>query len=247
MLLDDWPDDVDPPPLNDPVCGMPTNAESPHFCVRGGAMFFFCSETCRARFMANPMRFVVLNDPRRDAPAPVPKPAAAQDFHEAIRLSPEKQGARESGESGRETDRPPHGGLSRLIGSWLLPWRERHHAVRTSRELLALYRAVCAEHPDLTGRDLYKMVVMARNGCDSAAANEVLDCAEESFATWPVSRDLTFCDVVHYLSVSEFVATHEGDRWIHSDIEFVVASQIPHDLCVVHRYQEAANTQDVPS
>src|SRR2546430_12945188 len=37
-----------------------------------------------------------------------------------------------------------------------------------------------------------------------------LDEAEESYATWPILRALTFCDVVHFIAVSEFLASH-GD------------------------------------
>jgi len=124
------------------------------------------------------------------------------------------------------------GGLRGVIASWLLPWHERRHAARASGELLALYFAVKADHPDWAGRELYKQVVMARSGCDSAAANMILGCAAESFAEWPARRELTLCDVVHYLSVTEFLAAHEGEQGIHSNIARVVTSRIPHQLCI---------------
>lgn len=138
-------------------------------------------------------------------------------------------------ETEREPEHRPLGRLRRLIASWLLARTERRHAEHVSDELLTLYRTVSANHPELFGRELYMRMVMARNSCDVIAANSVLDCAEESFAAWPVRRKLTLCDVIHYLSVSEFIAAHGGEPWMHSDIKFVVTSRIPRNLCVNHR------------
>lgn len=105
-------------------------------------------------------------------------------------------------------------GLSGLIAVWLLIWCERHHAGRVSKEL-------------------YKLVVMRRHGCDSTMAKAVLDRAQESYADWPVRRELTLCDIVHYLSVTEFLATHKSEHWMHSNLAHVVASRVPRELCIV--------------
>lgn len=126
--------------------------------------------------------------------------------------------------------RDMRGGLSGLIAVWLLSWHERRHAARVSDELLALYRNVAANHPDLATRELYQLVVMQRTGCNSGTADGILDCAEESFAEWPARRELTLCDVVHYLSVTEFLATHKGENWIHANMALVVTSHIPNSL-----------------
>ncbi len=67
------------------------------------------------------------------------------------------------------------------------------------------------------------------------AADAVLDRAEESFAIWPVRRELTLCDVVHYLAVAEFLEAHEDERWMHSNIKLVVASSVPSDLCIFRK------------
>jgi len=138
-------------------------------------------------------------------------------------------GSRESVEG---LDHGSRGGLRGVIASWLVPWHERRHAARASDDLLALYRTVKADHPGWTDRELYKLVVMARAGCDSTAADAILKCAEESFAEWPTRRELTLCDVVHYLSVTEFLATHLGETGIHSSIARVVKSHVPRDLCI---------------
>ncbi|MBI5006070.1 MAG: hypothetical protein HZB95_02990 [Nitrosomonadales bacterium] len=48
---------------------------------------------------------------------------------------------------------------------------------------------------------------------------------------------VTLCDVVHYLSVSEYFAAHTGEPWMSSDanINLIVKSNIPHRLCVDHK------------
>ncbi len=68
--------------LIDPVCGMVVNATSPHSCVCGGAMFFFCSEVCRTRFMADPLHFVVISVPEHDALVPTPDSVATEVYDE---------------------------------------------------------------------------------------------------------------------------------------------------------------------
>lgn len=220
--------DIEETTLTDPACGVQVDTSSPYSGVRGGALFYFCSEACRSRFLADPLNFVVMSMPEPEAPMPTPSVVQSVEdpFHsimtENVTYKAEKK--------------PEHGSLGRLrglIASWRLARSERRHAERASDELLALYRVVSADHPELSGRELYGRLVMARTGCDATEANRKLDCAEESFAAWPVSRELTLCDVVHYLSVAEFIAAHGGV--MHADINLVVKSNIPHQLCVEHR------------
>jgi YHS domain-containing protein len=123
----------------------------------------------------------------------------------------------------------PGSGRFDLFAS-LFPWRERRFARRVSRELLKLYRIVAASHPGLHGRDLYRKIVIARTRADPEAAEALIDQAEESFAAWPVPRALTFCDVVHFIAVSEFLRSHGNSPWIHVNVGREVASQIPHNL-----------------
>ena len=117
-----------------------------------------------------------------------------------------------------------------LIALLLISWREGRHASRSCRELLAMYRTASTEHPELDHRELYKLVIMARNGCDAAAANVILKRAEESFAAWPVMSELSLSDVVHYLTVCELLGARNGEHWIHSDINHVVITRIPDNL-----------------
>lgn len=215
--------------LIDPVCGMVVNTESAHRCVRGGAMFYFCSQGCRTRFLANPLHFVVVSLTERDVSAPTSESSMKDTHKNPDSQEITKQSAHKSNKKERHR---LDSNLGNLVGSWFLAWRERRHAERTSSELLVLYRAVSAEYFDRPPREIYLHLVMARNQCDEAEASAVLFCVEESFAEWPVKRELTLCDVVHYLSVSEFLATHRGKFGMHSNIKLVVSSRIPPELCI---------------
>ena len=65
----------------------------------------------------------------------------------------------------------------------------------------------------------------------TARASDEMD----SFAEWPARRELTICDVVHYLSMTEFLLAHEDENWIHTNLTLVVKSRIPKALCVARR------------
>jgi transposase-like protein len=119
----------------------------------------------------------------------------------------------------------------RLLGPLFVGWQEKHHAAKTSRELLKLYQAIVATRPGIRKEELYRQVVMNRLRVTLAAADAVLDRATESFATWPVERPLTFRDVVHYLAVSEYLASKDYvASWTREDLGRVVASLVPEDL-----------------
>jgi hypothetical protein len=122
------------------------------------------------------------------------------------------------------------GTIWRDIFSGPLPFRERRFARRIGRELLKLYWIVSASHPNLSGRGLYRTIVISRTRVDSESAEALLDQAEESFAAWPTRRTLKFRDVVHFIAVSEFLASHDNVSWIQSNIGREVASQIPANL-----------------
>jgi len=112
----------------------------------------------------------------------------------------------------------------------LFPWRERRFARQVSRELLQLYRAVKTQHPGLPPRDLYRKIVIAHTRGDEQSAEALLDLAEESFAEWPTRRALKFNDVVHFIAVSEFLASHGNSPWIYANMGREVASRIPAEL-----------------
>ena len=117
---------------------------------------------------------------------------------------------------------------SELVAS-LFSWREAQYAAQVSREMLKLYQIVSASLPGLPRRAIYKKVVMARTGSDLDEAEAVLRRAEQSFASWPTERALTFSDVVHYMAVSEYLAI--DDRMAtRINMGRLVAGRIPPNL-----------------
>jgi hypothetical protein len=116
-----------------------------------------------------------------------------------------------------------------LVASLLVSWREAQYAAQVSRDMLKLYQIVSASHPGLPRRAIYKRVVMVRTGSDLNEAEAVLSWAEQSFASWPTERALTFSDVVHYMAVSEYLVV--DDRMAtRINMGRLVAGRIPKDL-----------------
>jgi hypothetical protein len=128
------------------------------------------------------------------------------------------------------SDQNRSGVLGRELLASLLPWREQRFARCVSRKLLKLYQTVSGNHARLRGRDLYREIVIAHKRADRDSADALLDQAQESYATWPSPRTLRFCDVVHFIVVSEFLASHSDTPWIQTDMRRKVESLIPHNL-----------------
>ena len=233
--------------LIDVVCGRPTDSESIHRYVHGGALFCFCSDECLARFIVDPSQFISIDAvvcktdttatrsgppdaPPRAAPASITaiaRPKEAQ--HHDASVAEQFRHAMASASAIASAGPPVHLGGSRVLASFFA-WREKRFAARTCKELLKLHRIVSSRDPHLTGGALYRQIVAARQGGDLAAADAAQAAAEQSFAAWPAERRLKFGDVVHFLVVTEFLASHAGSRWIHADLKRIVAARIPHDL-----------------
>jgi len=107
--------------------------------------------------------------------------------------------------------------------------RENQHLKRTCRECLQLYRGL-GEHPNATARERYALVIERRTGVDANGADAILQRAEESFATWPNERPLTFRDVVHYLAVTECLSDDKSQIGVRADVTMLVAKMIPANL-----------------
>ena len=93
-----------------------------------------------------------------------------------------------------------------------------------------MYHTVRAQNPQLTGTKLYEKVVVSLTGMDAEAAQALVRAAEQSFAEWPLVRELTFRDVVHYLCFEGFIRSHNGRRWTRSSMREVAEAVIPNDL-----------------
>ena len=126
----------------------------------------------------------------------------------------------------------------RAGGSWLaqasrgvlLAWRERRVARRTSRESLQLYRELEATRPELSAVARYEQVIARRTGLDGAGVRQVLQHAEDSFASWPVERPLRFRDVVQYLVVHECLTADASAVGTRTRLTTIIAEVIPRDL-----------------
>ncbi len=125
-----------------------------------------------------------------------------------------------------------------MIASWRQTRHENRFVIGVSRELLAMYRKISAEHPELNERERFKTLVMTRNNCDEIEAYDILKFAEGSYATWPVKRELTLCDVIHYLGVREFSENSDTEHWLHSNFDTRIKSIIPNVLCRIKLKQE---------
>jgi len=107
---------------------------------------------------------------------------------------------------------------------------ERWYAWRASRALLEQYQRVRSEDEQLSGRALYERVLSRHSGFTDAGAAVILDGAEQSYCSWPVSRELRFRDVVSYVIAREYLHSHNFLRGTQTDIRRVVARVIPSEL-----------------
>ena len=105
---------------------------------------------------------------------------------------------------------------------------ERRQAQRVCVEVLRLYLEVERELPHLSGHARYAEVVARRIESDLHAAQAVLERAAASFAEWPLARNLTFRDVVHYLAASECLEDNPQAVGLRIQLPDIVARHIPH-------------------
>jgi hypothetical protein len=107
---------------------------------------------------------------------------------------------------------------------------ERRFARAASRQLLELLYAVMRDHPELSGRTLYRAVIARRLSSDDRKAAQIVLRAEESFTDWPVERELRFRHIVHYQVFDEFTHSGPARAGTRTNIGVVVARIIPEDL-----------------
>lgn len=124
-----------------------------------------------------------------------------------------------------------------IFQTWRQARRERRLINGINRELLEMYRNIAAAYPQASARVRFSKLVMARNGCDESAAYEILRGAEESYAAWPLERELTLCDVIHYLTLREFYAVQGEEFWMGGTIGASVRDIVPSRLCRVRLKQ----------
>lgn len=95
----------------------------------------------------------------------------------------------------------------------LLAIKERRFAKRVSRRLLKSYSAVSVEKNDLSGKALYREVLLHTQQVEPARVDQILRQAEESIDQWtaPGRSGLGFREVVHFLIMLKHIeAGHKG-------------------------------------
>jgi hypothetical protein len=118
--------------------------------------------------------------------------------------------------------------------NFLAASRDRGRIRRMCVELLELHRRVEMEMPRDSSTARYARVIELRSGADAAAVSNFMRRAEESFATWPVERPLTFRDIVLYVAVTNDLKSDIAVAGVRSRIvDFalgIVPELIPADL-----------------
>lgn len=108
--------------------------------------------------------------------------------------------------------------------------KERHFAKRWGKQLLKAHSTVSAARPDLTGKALYKEILLHTQQVDEFRAAAILLEAEDSIDDWtaPGRKKLRFRELVHYFVFVQYLeAGHEGSIVSMKDI---IDSLVPADI-----------------
>ena len=113
---------------------------------------------------------------------------------------------------------------------FLLAIQEKQFSRRTVKSLLKSHSSVSAQKPDMSGRALYREVLLHTQQVEASFVDQILQQAEDSVDEWtaPGREGLGFREVVHYFVLSQYVsAGHVG-----TIVSFreVVDSLIPADM-----------------
>lgn len=111
-----------------------------------------------------------------------------------------------------------------------LAFKEKRFAKRVIKHLLETYSTVSAENPGLSGKALYREVLLHAHQIDPLLVDQILQQAEDSIDQWTASgRDaLGFREVVHFFALTQYQATgHQGTV---VSFEQIVNSLIPANL-----------------
>ena len=91
--------------------------------------------------------------------------------------------------------------------------KEKRFAKRVIKGFLKSHSQVRAENPGLSGRALYREVLLHSEQVDPPRADQILRQAEDSVDEWTAgaNRELGFRQVVHFFILSEYQAAgHVG-------------------------------------
>ena len=102
-------------------------------------------------------------------------------------------------------------------------------AWRGSRALLAIYRRVRKEQPQLHRKALYERI-LSEWILEPGVAAFTVTRAHRSFCEWPVERELRFRDVVLYALVDEYLRSHPTHVGTRTNMSRIVARVVPVEL-----------------
>ena len=108
--------------------------------------------------------------------------------------------------------------------------KERLFARRCVRNLLKTHSIVSTARPDLSGRALYKEILLHTRLVDESGADTILREAEDSVDEWtaPGREQLGFREVAHYFVFSQYVASgHEGTV---VSVRVIIDEMVPADI-----------------
>ena len=111
-----------------------------------------------------------------------------------------------------------------------LAFREKRFAKRAIQHLLEKYSLVSAENPDLSGKALYREVLLRTQQIAPLRVDLMLQQAEDSIDQWTAgARDgLGFREVAHFFTLRQYLAAgHEGTV---ISFDQIVNSLIPANL-----------------
>ena len=111
-----------------------------------------------------------------------------------------------------------------------LAFKEKRFAKRVIQHLLEKYSTVSEENPDLSGKALYREILLRTQQIDPLLVDRMLQQAEDSIDQWTASgRDgLGFREVAHFFALTQYQAT--GQKGTVVSFEQIVNSLIPANL-----------------
>lgn len=96
-----------------------------------------------------------------------------------------------------------------LLSSWqrmFLVIKEKHFAKRLIKHLLKSYSAVNVNNLELSGKSLYREVLLHSQQVDPSLVDQILQQAESSIDDWtaPGRNGLGFREVVHFFVLKQY-------------------------------------------
>lgn len=108
--------------------------------------------------------------------------------------------------------------------------KERHFAKKAVKRLLKAHSTISTVKPELSGKSLYREILLHAQQVDESRADAILREAEESIDEWtaPGRKELGFREVVHYFVFSQYLAT--GHRGTVVSLRSIIDALVPADI-----------------